>query len=54
MILCCNFVPVDRGEGKLFVLGNIQDITSEKHIQKRLAELEPGVRSALAPAGNFE
>jgi hypothetical protein len=42
MILRCNFVPVDRGNGKLFVLGNIQDITSEKNMQKRLAELEPG------------
>jgi hypothetical protein len=38
--LCCNFVPVDRGDGKLFVLGNIQDITSEKNMQKRLAELD--------------
>jgi hypothetical protein len=42
--LRCNFVPVDRGGGKLFVLGNIQDITSEKNMQKRLAELEPGGR----------
>jgi hypothetical protein len=42
MILRCNFVPVDRGSGKLFVLGNIQDITGEKSMQKRLAELEPG------------
>jgi hypothetical protein len=39
-ILRCNFVPVDRGGGKLFVLGNIQDITSEKNMQKRLAELD--------------
>jgi sensor histidine kinase regulating citrate/malate metabolism len=39
-VLRCNFVPVDRGEGKLFVLGNIQDITQEKKMQKRLAELE--------------
>jgi hypothetical protein len=38
--LRCNFVPVDRGNGKLFVLGNIQDITSEKNMQKRLAELD--------------
>jgi hypothetical protein len=38
-ILRCNFVPVDRGEGRLFVLGNIQDITSEKILQKRLDEL---------------
>lgn len=40
MILRCNFVPVDRGGGKLFVLGNIQDITGEKKLQKRLAELD--------------
>jgi hypothetical protein len=42
MILRCNFVPVDRGEGRYFVLGNIQDITGEKNIQKRLAELDSG------------
>jgi hypothetical protein len=41
-VLHCNFVPVDRGGGKLFVLGNIQDITSEKKMQKRLAELDSG------------
>jgi hypothetical protein len=40
MILRCNFVPVDRGQGRLFVLGNIQDITGEKNMQKRLAELD--------------
>ncbi|MDR2185484.1 MAG: hypothetical protein LBO80_07450 [Treponema sp.] len=40
LILRCNFVSVDRGGGKLFVLGNIQDITSEKNMQKRLAELD--------------
>jgi methyl-accepting chemotaxis protein len=39
-ILRCNFVPVDRGGGRLFVLGNLQDITSEKNLQRRLAELE--------------
>jgi hypothetical protein len=39
-ILRCNFVPVDRGSGKLFVLGNIQDITSERAMQRRLAELD--------------
>jgi hypothetical protein len=33
---------VDRGDGRLFVLGNIQDITNEKKMQKRLAELDPG------------
>ncbi|MDR2133744.1 MAG: hypothetical protein LBP27_01455 [Treponema sp.] len=45
--LRCNFVPVDRGNGKLFVLGNIQDITSEKKMQKRLAELDPGKNSPI-------
>jgi hypothetical protein len=41
-ILRCNFVPVDRGQGRLFVLGNIQDVTGEKKMQKRLAELDSG------------
>jgi uncharacterized membrane protein SpoIIM required for sporulation len=40
--LRCNFVPVDRGKGRLFVLGNIQDITNEKKMQKRLEELDSG------------
>jgi hypothetical protein len=35
--LRCNFVPVDRGNGKLFILGNIHDITSEKRMQEILA-----------------
>jgi methyl-accepting chemotaxis protein len=39
-ILRCNFVPVERGQGRLFVLGNIQDITGEKNLQRRLAELD--------------
>jgi hypothetical protein len=37
-ILHCTFVPVDRGNGKLFILGNLQDITGEKKLQKQLAE----------------
>ncbi|MDR1566242.1 MAG: hypothetical protein LBS48_03030 [Treponema sp.] len=41
-ILRCNFVPVDRGQGRIFVLGNLQDITEEKRLQRRLAELDPG------------
>jgi sensor histidine kinase regulating citrate/malate metabolism len=45
-ILRCNFVPVDRGQGRLFVLGNIQNVTEEKKMQKRLAELD-----SLAKAG---
>jgi hypothetical protein len=35
----CNFVPLDRGNGRLFIMGNIQDITREKKMQGRLAEL---------------
>ncbi|MDR2159846.1 MAG: hypothetical protein LBP23_07245 [Treponema sp.] len=42
MILRCNFVSVDRGGGRLFVLGNLQDITNEKKLQKRLEELDSG------------
>jgi hypothetical protein len=41
-ILRCNFVPVDRGGGRLFVLGNLQDITNEKNLQRRLEELDSG------------
>ncbi|MDR2619420.1 MAG: hypothetical protein LBC62_11175 [Treponema sp.] len=48
-ILRCNFVPVDRGQGRLFVLGNIQDITEERRLQKRLAELDSGTNGL--PAG---
>jgi hypothetical protein len=45
-ILRCNFFPVDRGNGKLFILGNIHDITSEKRTQEILAELyDQGARS---------
>jgi hypothetical protein len=51
-ILRCNFVPVDRGGGKLFVLGNLQDITNEKNLQKRLAELDPGKREKGAAPEN--
>jgi sensor histidine kinase regulating citrate/malate metabolism len=36
--LNCKFVPVDRGNGRLFILGNLQDITTEKHLQKQLVE----------------
>ncbi|MDR1211194.1 MAG: hypothetical protein LBK40_03065, partial [Spirochaetaceae bacterium] len=37
-ILNCKFAAVDRGGGRLFVLGNLQDITTEKNLQKQLAE----------------
>jgi methyl-accepting chemotaxis protein len=47
-ILRCNFVPVDRGQGRLFVLGNIQDITDEKKLRKRLEELDSGERELSA------
>jgi hypothetical protein len=46
-ILRCNFVSVDRGGGKLFVLGNLQDITNEKNLQKRLEELDSGSRKNI-------
>jgi two-component system chemotaxis sensor kinase CheA len=39
-ILRCNFSPVDRGDGEFFLLANIQDITTEKKLQKQLAEEE--------------
>jgi sensor histidine kinase regulating citrate/malate metabolism len=39
-ILRWTFVPVDRGGGRLFVLGNIQDITNEKKMQEQLAGLD--------------
>jgi hypothetical protein len=34
------FAPVDQGNGKLFILGNIQDITVEKALRKKLTEEE--------------
>jgi hypothetical protein len=34
------FVPVDRGNGRLFILGNIQDITAEKHLETQLVKEE--------------
>jgi hypothetical protein len=36
--LNCKFVPVDRGGGRLFILGNLQDITTERQLQKQLVE----------------
>jgi hypothetical protein len=36
--LNCKFVPVDRGGGRLFILGNLQDVTTEKHLQKQVVE----------------
>jgi hypothetical protein len=37
-ILHCTFVPVDRGNGRLFILGNLQDVTGEKKLQKQLVD----------------
>jgi hypothetical protein len=37
-ILQWTFEPVDRGNGKLFILGNIQDISREKELQRQLSE----------------
>jgi sensor histidine kinase regulating citrate/malate metabolism len=37
-ILNCKFVPVDRGGGRLFILGNLQDVTTEKRLQRQLVE----------------
>jgi two-component system chemotaxis sensor kinase CheA len=38
--LTCKFVAVDRGRGKIFILGIIEDITAEKELKKQLAEEE--------------
>jgi hypothetical protein len=38
------FAPVDQGNGKLFILGNIQDITVEKALQQKLTEEEKNRR----------
>ncbi|MDR2314203.1 MAG: hypothetical protein LBE02_06685 [Spirochaetaceae bacterium] len=37
-VLRCTFVPVDRGQGRLFILGNLQDITGEKRLEQELVE----------------
>jgi two-component system chemotaxis sensor kinase CheA len=39
-MLRCKFVPVDRGGGKVFILGLIEDITTEKALQRQLSEEE--------------
>ncbi|MDR2259086.1 MAG: hypothetical protein LBE14_08075 [Treponema sp.] len=38
--LRCKFVAVDRGGGKIFILGLIEDITAEKELKKQLTEEE--------------
>jgi two-component system chemotaxis sensor kinase CheA len=39
-ILSCGFTPVNRAHNKVFVLGDILDITTEKKLQKQLAAEE--------------
>jgi two-component system chemotaxis sensor kinase CheA len=39
-ILSSKFVSVDRGGGKIFILGLIEDITSQKQLKTQLAEEE--------------
>ena len=39
-ILDCGFAPVSRGEGETYILGTLQDITSEKELQDQLDEEE--------------
>lgn len=39
-MLSCGFTPVNRGHNKVFALGNILDITTEKQLQKQVAEEE--------------
>jgi PAS domain S-box-containing protein len=41
------FVPVDRGDGKLFILGNIQDITAKKQLETQLAKEEAESREEI-------
>jgi two-component system chemotaxis sensor kinase CheA len=36
--LRCLFAPVDQGDGRIFVLGTIQDITAQTMLKKQLAE----------------
>ena len=38
--LRCRFAPVDQGNGEIFVMGTIQDITAETILKKQLAEEE--------------
>ena len=38
--LSCRFVPVDQRDGEIFIMGTIQDITSETILKKQLAEEE--------------
>jgi two-component system chemotaxis sensor kinase CheA len=38
--LRCLFAPVDQGDGEIFVMGTIQDITAETILKKQLAEEE--------------
>jgi two-component system chemotaxis sensor kinase CheA len=39
-ILNCGFAPVSRGEGEIYILGTLQDITAEKELQRQLDQEE--------------
>jgi two-component system chemotaxis sensor kinase CheA len=34
--LRCHFLPIDRGSGETFIMGNIEDITAETELQEQL------------------
>ncbi len=36
--LRCNFVPIDRDDGKVYILGTIEDLTREVELRRRLDE----------------
>ncbi|MDR2029153.1 MAG: hypothetical protein LBP93_06415, partial [Treponema sp.] len=38
--LRCSFASVDRGQGTVFILGTVQDVTNEVELQKQLSEEE--------------
>jgi hypothetical protein len=46
-ILHCSFTPVDRGAGRLYILGTIQDYTAEKQMERKIAEEEQIRRDEL-------
>ncbi|MDR2072890.1 MAG: hypothetical protein LBP60_05615 [Spirochaetaceae bacterium] len=48
-ILRCTFVPVDRGQGRLFILGNLQDITGERRLEQELAKKAATNREGTPP-----
>ena len=40
--LRCQFAPVDQGDGEIFVMGTVQDISAETILKKQLAAEEEG------------